>query len=62
MKRFKAAIASEGGPYSAVGMTYNDQQYYPQYNYDSTQGHADMNTQYYHAYNEEHSAGKLQAL
>ena len=59
MKRFKAAIASESGSYSAVGMTYDDQQYYPQYNYDSMQIHGDMNAQYYSAYSEEQDNGKL---
>ena len=59
MKRFKAAIASESGSYSAVGMTYDGQQYYPQYNYDSMQIHGDMNAQYYSAYSEEQDNGKL---
>ena len=59
MKRFKAAIASESGSYSAVGMTYDDQQYYPQYNYDPTQVHGDINMQYYPSYAEEQNPGKL---
>lgn len=52
MKRFKAAIASEGGSYSAVGMTYDKQNthhYYQQYNYDLAQTY----DQYYTAYAEE---------
>ncbi|XP_028400439.1 splicing factor, suppressor of white-apricot homolog isoform X2 [Dendronephthya gigantea] len=52
MKRFKAAIASESGSYSAVGMTYNEQNtepYYQQYNYDLPQTYG----QYYSTYAEE---------
>ena len=51
MKRFKAAIASETGSYTAVGMTYDNQQYYPQYDYSSS--HVHTNTPYYPAYGEE---------
>ena len=59
MKRFKAAIASESGSYSAVGLTYDVQQYYPQYNYDSMQLHGDINAQYYSAYCDGQDNGKL---
>lgn len=61
MKRFKAAIASEAGSYSEVGMTYDDeQQYYPQYNYDTTKTHGDINAQYYPTtYAQEQTPGKI---
>ena len=62
MKRFKAAIASDSGSYSAVGMAYDDQQYYSQYNYDATQMHGDVYTQYYPTYAEEQSAGQVALL
>jgi hypothetical protein len=57
MKRFKAAIANEGGSYNEVGMTYDDQQYYSQYNYDTTQMQGDMYGHYYPTYTEEQSVG-----
>lgn len=44
MKRFKAAIASEGS-YSAVGFSYD--QYYPQYNYNSVKNSSTIANQYY---------------
>ena len=63
MKRFKAAIASDSaGSYSAVGLAYDDQQYYSQYNYDATQMHGDMYTQYYPTYTEEQSTGQVALL
>ena len=62
MKRFKAAIASDSNSYSAVEMTYDEQQYYSQYNFGTTQMHGDMYTQYYPAYTEEQSTGTLWIL
>ena len=44
MKRFKAAIASEGS-YNAVGFSYD--QYYPQYNYNSVKNSSTIANQYY---------------